>query len=75
MVNDQLFEFISNTELLLQEKYISSQTNDTLTLTLKKYIGIPTKETDVKINLSYPSTQQLDATDDPEIYSDVLLNL
>ena len=77
VVNDQLFEFTSSTQLLFQEKYTSSSspTNDALTLTLKKYIGIPAKESDVKINLPYPSAHQLDASGDPVIYSKILLNL
>ncbi len=77
VVTDQHFEFISNTRLLLREKYFSSSstTNEPLTLTLKKHIGNPRDESDVKINLPYPPAHQLDASGDPVIYSKVLLNL
>ena len=78
IISDRQFEFISNTTKLLQESYISSSstTGDPLSLMLRKHVNHPTiPPEDIKVNLPYPSDNQLDATNDPIIYSDVLINL
>ncbi len=73
------FEFVSDNVIALQEKYISSSsvTKDTLSLTLKKYIGNadPAKEAPVKTNLQCPATGAINAINDPIIYSDIFLTL
>ena len=70
------FQFISNSPIALQEKYLSSSsvTKDTLILTLKKYVGKPA-EAAVKADLQCPSTGGIDATSNPVIYSDILLTI
>ncbi|MCR1024528.1 hypothetical protein NQT66_06880 [Cellulophaga baltica] len=78
IISDKQFEFISDTPKPLQEKYISSSSTngDSLSLVLKKFVNHPTiSPEDIKVNLPYPPKHQLDATSDPIIYSDVLLNL
>ncbi len=69
--------FVSDTDLALQEKYISSTstTHDSLSLTLKKYIGVAAKEAEVRSDLSYPTTALIDATALSLIYSDVFITL
>jgi hypothetical protein len=71
------FEFVSNSAVALQEKYISSSsvTKDTLSLTLKKYIGTPAKEAAVKTDLQCPSTGSINAINNPVIYSDIFLTI
>jgi|GEM_PF-351919 len=70
------FQFVSNTAVALQEKYFSSSsvTKDTLSLTLKKYIGIPA-EAVVRTDLQCPSTGGINAINNPDIYSDILLTI
>jgi len=70
------FQFVSNTAVALQEKYISSSsvTKDTLSLTLKKYIGVAA-EAAVRTDLQCPSTGGIDAINNPVIYSDILLTI
>jgi hypothetical protein len=70
------FQFVSNAAVALQEKYLSSSsiTKDTLSLTLKKYIGIAA-EAAVKTDLQCPSTGGIDAISNPVIYSDILLTI
>jgi hypothetical protein len=71
------FVFVSDHALFLREKYFSSTslTQDVLNLTLKKYIGDVVKEAAVKAHLPYPSTNLIDATTPPEIYSDIFLTV
>lgn len=70
------FQFVSNAAVGLQEKYISSSsiTKDALSLTLKKYVGLPA-EAVVKNDLQCPSTGVIDASNDPIIYSDILITI
>ena len=70
------FQFVSNGAVALQEKYFSSSsiTKDTLSLTLKKYVGIPA-EAIVKTDLQCPSTGGINAITNPVIYSDILLTI
>ena len=78
VISDTQFEFVSDAPKPLQESYVSSSsaTGNALSLALKKYIGHPTiPAEDIKVNLPYPPKHQLDASNDPLIYSDVLLNL
>lgn len=74
---DTEFVFVSDNELLLQEKYFSSAslTHDPLILTLKKYISDVTREATVKNNLPFPLTNSIDASTLPQIYSDIFLTL
>lgn len=74
---DAKFVFVSDNELLLQEKYFSSisLTHDPLILTLKKYISDVAKEATVKNNLPFPLTNSIDASTLPQIYSDIFLTL
>lgn len=69
--------FVSDSELALQEKYVSSTslTHEPLSLTLKKYIGVMAKEAVVRSDLPYPQTGLIDATTSPVIYSDIFLTL
>ena len=68
--------FKSHTPIAFLERYVSSSsaTHDSLSLTLKKYIGDP-KEDFVKTSLPFPSGATIDATQPPAIYSDVFLTL
>ena len=70
------FKFVSNAPVGLQEKYISSSsiTKDALSLTLKKYVGLPA-EAVVKSDLQCPSTGTIDASNNPMIYSDILITI
>jgi hypothetical protein len=72
----KIFQFISNSAVALQEKYISSSsvTKDTLSLTLKKNVGIPA-EAVIKTDLPCPSTGGINAINNPVIYSDILLTI
>jgi len=74
---DTAIEMVSDNALALQENYYStsSATHDTLSLTLKKYIGDPAKEAVVKANLPYPATGVIDTANAPFIYSDIFLTL
>jgi hypothetical protein len=74
---DTIIEMVSDNALALQENYYSasSTTHDTLSLTLKKYIGDPAKEAVVKANLPYPATGTIDTANAPFIYSDIFLTL
>jgi len=76
-VNDKQLVFVSAQALPLQEAYLSgtSSTQATLTMTLKKYIGNNAKEANVKTNLSFPSTGTIDATNLPNIYSNIFLTI
>lgn len=76
-VNDKQLVFVSAQALPLQESYMSgtSSTPATLTMTLKKYIGNNAKEANVKSNLSFPSTGTIDATNLPNIYSNIFLTI
>jgi hypothetical protein len=69
--------FVSDSELALQEKYVSSTSmnHDPLSLTLKKYIGVMAKEADVRSDLSYPQTELIDASTPSVIYADIFLTL
>lgn len=73
------FEFVSDNAIALQEKYISSSSvsNDRLSISLKKYVGNadPAKEAAVKTDLPCPTTGIINATNDPLIYSDILLTI
>lgn len=73
----KVFEFVSDTVLPLKEKYYSSSgvPNEILQISLKKYIGIAAKETTVRSDLPCPSTGYIDASDDPNIYSDIFLTI
>ncbi len=75
--SDKDIVFISDSDLALQEKYVSgsSANHEPLSLTLKKYIGVMLKEADVRSDLSYPQTGLIDATTPSVIYSDVFLTL
>jgi len=74
---DTAIEMVSDNALALQENYYSasSATHDTLSLTLKKYIGDPAKEAVVRANLPYPATGAIDTANAPFIYSDIFLTL
>lgn len=76
-VSDSQLVFVSAQALPLQEAYMSgtSSTPATLTVTLKKYIGNNAKEAAVKTNLSFPSTGTIDATNLPNIYSNIFLTI
>ena len=77
VISDKHLEFVSDSELPLQEKYLSTSgtSMEPLILSLKKYRGEPMKEEDVKAYLPYPSIRQLHVNGGAEIYSDILLNL
>jgi hypothetical protein len=76
-VTDTAIVFVSQATVALREKYLSSSslTHDALSLTLKKYIGDAAKEAVVKTDLPFPSTSVIDATQSPQIYSDIFLTL
>ena len=74
-VTDTEFIFTSDNVVALKEKYISSSTlpPKTLSIALKKYIGIPAKEVSVKADLPFPSLNLVDTLNYPLVYSDVYL--
>ncbi len=74
---DKDIVFVSDSDLALQEKYVSSSSanHDPLSLTLKKYIGVMAKEANVRSDLSHPQAELIDATTPSVIYSDVFLTL
>jgi len=75
IATDTQFVFISNSPLLLREKYFTTgATPDVLNFNLTKYIG-DAGEAVVKANLPYAPTSNLDATSLPQIYSDIFLTL
>jgi hypothetical protein len=76
-VSDTDIVYKSQGPIAYQEKYISSTSasDDPLSLTLKKYIGDPTREEAVKTNLPFPDAMTIDATQLPAVYSDVFLTL
>ena len=69
--------FVSDADLFLQEKYVSttSAIHDPLSLALKKYTGVVAKEAVVRADLPYPATALIDATALPSIYSDIFITL
>lgn len=80
---DTEFVFVSDTEIFLHEKYLSSTSStthgsrivfDPLNITLKKYIS-DVNEAAVKSNLPYPSTNSINCSALPKIYSDIFLTL
>lgn len=75
-LSDTVFEFISASPVYLQEKYFSTTAgpNVTLRLTLKRYVGDP-RESEVRSSLPYPTTDRIDASASPTVYSDILLTL
>lgn len=70
------FQFVSDNPILLREKYYSSSspTNESLNLSLKKWVGIP-GEASVKSDLQIPSMGNIDASNDPLIYTDIFLTI
>ncbi len=75
VTTDTEFVFISNSPLLLREKYFTTGvTPDVLNFKLTKYIG-DAGEAVVKDHLPYAPTSNLDATSLPQIYSDIFLTL
>lgn len=75
IATDTEFVFVSNGPLLLREKYFTTGvTPAMLTVKLTKYIG-DAREAVVKDHLPYASTNQLDATSPPKVYSDIFLTL
>ncbi|MGB3076162.1 MAG: hypothetical protein WBB36_12605, partial [Chitinophagales bacterium] len=70
------FQFVSANAVLLREKYYSSSspTNENLILSLKAWTGT-TDETSLKSDLQIPSSGNIDALNDPLIYSDILLTI
>jgi len=75
-VSDTEFKFLSDNKVALKEKYISSSSSPpkTLSLSLKKYVGIPAKEATVKTDLPFPSLSVIDTINYPPlVYSDVFL--
>ena len=70
------FQFESAGTVALREKYISSSsvTKDTLSLTLKKNIGLA-GEAAVKTDLQCPSSGDINAMNNQVIYSDILLTI
>ncbi|MDR0793339.1 MAG: hypothetical protein LBE82_08510 [Chitinophagaceae bacterium] len=74
-VSDVQLVFVSAQALPLLENYMSASTAATLNMTLKKYIGNSAKEAGVKTNLAFPSTETIDATDFPNIYSNIFLTI
>jgi len=74
---DTLFIFESNTPQALQEKYISSTsvTHDALSLTLKKYIGNVSRETQVRNGLPFPATQNTDSSNFPVVISNIFITI
>ncbi|MEP7377645.1 MAG: hypothetical protein ABI675_29845 [Chitinophagaceae bacterium] len=75
MANDTVFEFISDSVIALQEKYISSSiAGKGLCLTLKKNEGIA-GEAVVRDYLPFPSTSMINTLNDPTIYSDIFLTI
>ena len=77
ITSDTEIEFVANSDVWLQEKYLSSSsiTHDPLSLTLKKYIGDPVKETIVRSDLPYPKTELIDSSTPPVIYSDIFITI
>ncbi len=80
---DTEFVFVSDNELFLQERYLSSTSStthgsriifDPLNIILKKHIS-DANEAAVKSNLPFPSTGSVDASTLPKIYSDIFLTL
>ncbi len=73
---DGQFVFASANVPPLQEKYFfqSGMGKEPLGLSLKKYIGDP-KEAVLKSMLAYPSTNVVNATVPPIIYSDIFLTI
>jgi hypothetical protein len=80
---DTEFVFVSDSEIFLQEKYLSTTSStthgsrivfDPLNITLKKYIT-DANEAPVKSNLPFPQTSSIDASALPKIYSDIFLTL
>src|SRR4030095_16374671 len=73
--SDTGFTFLSDNAVALKEKYFSSTISPpkNLSLTLKKYIGIPAKEASVKTDLPFPPNSIIDTINFPLVYSDVYL--
>jgi hypothetical protein len=71
---DTTIVFQSVTALAFKEKYIAAPSVKPLSITLKKNAGL-INEAVVKTDLPYPSTNSLDAINDPLIYSDIFLTL
>jgi hypothetical protein len=80
---DTEFVFVSDSKIFLQEKYLSTTSStthgsrivfDPLNITLKKYIS-DVNEAAVKSNLPYPSTNSINCSALPKIYSDIFLTL
>lgn len=72
------FLFQSQNVILLQEKYFSStDAGQVLKLTLRKDVGLlpPGQHHDLKDFLPYPSTHNIDASNNLAIYSDIFLTL
>jgi hypothetical protein len=69
--------FVSDTDVLLKEKYVSSTsiTHDPLSLTLKKFIGDLVKESIVRSDLPYPQTELIDTSTPSVIYSDIFITI
>jgi len=74
-VTDTEFTFTTDNVVALKEKYVSSTTSPpkTLSLVLKKFVGIPAKEISVKDDLPFPSLSIIDTINYPLVYSDVFL--
>lgn len=70
------FQFVSDTAIALQEKYFSPSgvTKVPLNLTLKKFVGDPA-EAAVKTDLQCPSTGLINASNSPDIFSDIFLTI
>jgi hypothetical protein len=71
--NDGVFEFVSDNEISLQEKYRTPALAGTQ-ISLRKNVG-PGPGTIVKDYLPFPAASALDATNDPVLYSDIFLTL
>jgi hypothetical protein len=70
------FQFVSDTAIALQEKYFSPSgvTKVPLSLSLKKLVGDPA-EAAVKTDLQCPSTGLINASNSPDIFSDIFLTI
>jgi hypothetical protein len=71
-----IFQFVSDTAIALQEKYFSASgvTKVPLNLTLKKFVGDPA-EAAVRTDLQCPSTGLINASNSPDIFSDIFLTI
>lgn len=74
-VTDLSIEFVSDSALRLQEKYFSSASGtEPLSLELEKFSGTPDPVA-IKTNLPLPLPGRLNATNFPNLYSDIFITI